>query len=103
MTDSKKPPPPRRNTAELPASKDRDRRAERDDGIPPGTARMPPPSGRWEDEGGSTDLMVTAKLGTLAPSIPRPSRVPRSSEPPKRPVSDGIELLVVDEKQVAGG
>jgi hypothetical protein len=64
---------------------------------------MVPPSGRWEEESDSTDLMmVTAKLGTQTPSIPRPARTPRGSDAPKR-AYDHIELVVVDERQVAHG
>jgi hypothetical protein len=61
----------------------------------PATIRMPPPSERWEND---PDLARTAKLG----EAPRPSRVPRLSEPP-RSHPDGIELVVIDEHQVAGG
>ena len=115
MIDAKKPPIPRRhNTAEMPAaggSKEKDRRADKDSSdkdsskdvtqLATETVRLPPPSGRWEAESGSAELMRTAKLGASPPTIPRPSRVPRSSDGPKK--IEGIELIVVDEKQVAGG
>jgi len=61
----------------------------------PATVRMAPPSERWE-----SDLALTTKL---APGdVPRPSRVPRATEPPKSGV-EGIELVVVDEHQIAAG
>lgn len=66
------------------------------EGISPATIRMPPPSERWEDR--ESDLARTLKLG----DVPRPSRVPRSTEPPRN-TPEGIELVVVEEHTVAGG
>ncbi|CAN5809780.1 hypothetical protein BH11MYX4_BH11MYX4_24640 [soil metagenome] len=62
--------------------------------VSPHTIRMPPPSERWESD---PDLARTVKLG----EVPRASRVPRTTEPPQS--VDGIELVVIDEHQVAGG
>jgi hypothetical protein len=65
--------------------------------------RIPPPSEseRWESD---HDLARTAKLNAPAtPSVPRPARVGRLSEPPKSGAVEGIELVVIDERQVAGG
>ena len=94
MSESKKPPPRRTTTHEMAAPK----------GIPVGnaTVRIPaPPSGRWEDD---NDLARTVKMNPpTTPSVPRPSRVPRLSEPPKSGEVEGIELVVIDERQVAGG
>ena len=92
MTESKKPAP-RRSTHEMAAPK----------GIPVGnaTVRIPaPPSGRWEDD--VHDLARTVKMNPPAPSVPRPSRAPRLSEPPKSGEVEGIELIVIDERQVPG-
>ncbi len=66
------------------------------EGIPTATVRMPPPSERWEDH--DSELARTLKLG----GVPRPSLVPRSTEPPQGG-PDGIELVVVEEHTVAGG
>lgn len=68
--------------------------------VAPATVRMPPPSERWERD---PDLARTLKMPSLAPGdVPRPSRVARPTEPPKSGV-EGIELVVIDEHQVAGG
>lgn len=106
MTDAKKPPTSRRNTVELPAAagaKDKASAGETKE-LDPKTLRLPPPSGRWEPDAPS-DLSSTVKMQPSAgtPSIPRPSRVPRSSEAPKSAAVEGIELIVVDERQVPGG
>ena len=95
MSDAKKPP--RRNTGEPPK-----------DAPSPMTVRIPPPSERWEGEADSakaSDLATTVKMASRPPGvvIPRPSRVPRGSEPPKSGAVAGIELIVVDERQVPGG
>ena len=98
MSESKKPPP-RRNTHEIAA-------AGTTKGTPVGntTLRIPaPPSGRWEDDHDG-DLARTVKMNPpTTPTVPRPSRVPRLSEPPKSGEVEGIELVVIDERQVAGG
>ena len=97
MSDAKKPP--RRDTAEPPK-----------DAPSPMTVRIPPPSSeRWDGEADSakaSDLATTVKMASRAPGpvVPRPSRVPRGSEPPKSgTVVEGIELVVVEERQVPGG
>jgi hypothetical protein len=61
------------------------------------TIRVPPPSERWEEE---PDFGRTARLPSAA-HVPRPSRGPRVSDPPKS--VEGIDLVVIDEHQVAGG
>jgi hypothetical protein len=72
-----------------------------DQEIPPATIRMAPLSERWEND---PDLAKTVKREPLAPGdVPRPSRGPRSTEPPSSGVVEGIELMVIDEHQVAGG
>ncbi len=96
MSESKKPPPRRTTTHEM---------AEVGTKAAPvgnATVRIPaPPSGRWEDD---NDLARTVKMTPpTTPSVPRPSRVPRLSEPPKSGEVEGIELIVIDERQVAGG
>ncbi len=94
MSESKKPPPRRTTTHEMAAATK---------AVPVGnaTVRIPaPPSGRWEDD---NDLARTVKMNPPAPTVPRPSRVPRLSEPPKSGEVEGIELIVLDERQVAGG
>jgi hypothetical protein len=66
----------------------------------PATVRIAPPSERWESD---PDLARTLKLPSTPPGeVPRPSRAPRATDPPKS-VVEGIELLVIDERQVAGG
>jgi hypothetical protein len=40
---------------------------------------------------------------SVPPVVPRPSRAPRTSEAPNSGEAYGIELLVIDEQQVAGG
>ena len=96
MTESKKPPPRRTTTHDTTAPGTK--------AVPAGnaTVRIPaPPSGRWEDD---NDLARTVKMTPpTTPSVPRPSRVPRLSEPPKSGEVEGIELIVIDERQVAGG
>jgi len=63
--------------------------------------RIPaPPSGRWEDD---NDLARTVKMNPPPATVPRPSRVPRASDAPKSGAVEGIELIVIDEHQVAGG
>lgn len=71
----------------------------KDGEVSPMTVRMAPPSERWENDG---DLARTLKMDAAPslPSVPRPSRVPRATEPPAS--VEGIELLVIDERQVAG-
>ena len=96
MSESKKPSPRRTTTHEM---------AEVGTKAAPvgnATVRIPaPPSGRWEDD---NDLARTVKMTPpTTPSVPRPSRVPRLSEPPKSGEVEGIELIVIDERQVAGG
>ena len=95
MSESKKPSP-RRTTHEMAPA------ATKAAPVGPATVRIPaPPSGRWEDD---NDLARTVKMNPpTTPSVPRPSRVPRLSEPPKSGEVDGIELVVIDERQVAGG
>lgn len=96
MSESKKPPPRRTTTHEMAVAATK--------AVPVGnaTVRIPaPPSGRWEDD---NDLARTVKMNPpTTPSVPRPSRVPRLSEPPKSGEVEGIELVVIDERQVAGG
>ena len=96
MSESKKPPPRRTTTNEMAVAATK--------AVPVGnaTVRIPaPPSGRWEDD---NDLARTVKMNPpTTPSVPRPSRVPRLSEPPKSGEVEGIELVVIDERQVAGG
>src|SRR4051794_25387241 len=90
MSESKKPPP-RRNTHEMaaPASK-----------VGNETVRLPPPpSERWESD---HDLARTLKMNPPPATVPRPSRAGRLSEPPKSGAVEGIELVVIDERQVAG-
>ena len=65
--------------------------------VAPATVRMAPPSERWESD---PDLARTLKLASG--DIPVPSRVSRVTEPPKSGV-EGIELVVIDEHQIAGG
>lgn len=93
MSESKKPPQrrtaPELNTAGIKANP-----------LGNATLRMPPPpSGRWEDEG---DLARTVKMSPPPSPVPRPSRVPRPSESPRTGEVEGIELVVIDEQQVAG-
>ena len=96
MSESKKPPPRRTTTNEMAVAATK--------AVPVGnaTVRIPaPPSERWEDD---NDLARTVKMNPpTTPSVPRPSRVPRLSEPPKSGEVEGIELVVIDERQVAGG
>lgn len=95
MSESKKPPP-RRTPNEMAAPGT-------PKAVPVGNATLripPPPSERWESD---HDLARTVKLNPPTPSVPRPSRVPRLSEPPKSGEVEGIELVVIDERQVAGG
>lgn len=92
MVDTKKP------------KKDSTKDVERWDPTP-STVRIPPPSTRWESD---TDFSKTAKLGQLAPEMAAtrvaPARVPSGqTEPPKSGQVEGIELVVVDERQVPGG
>jgi hypothetical protein len=94
MSESKKPPP-RRTTHEMAAP------VTGKTPVGPATVRMPaPPSERWESD---HDLARTVKMNPPTPAVPRPSRVPRLSEPPKSGEVEGIELMVIDERQVAGG
>jgi hypothetical protein len=65
----------------------------------PQTVRLAPPSERWEND---HDLARTLKMSS-APAVPRPSRVPRTSDAPASGEASGIELVVVDEQQVPGG
>ena len=58
------------------------------------------PSERWESD---HDLARTVKMNSSTPNVPRPSRVARPSEPPKSGEVEGIELIVIDERQAAGG
>lgn len=96
MSEAKKPPPRRTTTNEMAVAATK--------AVPVGnaTVRIPaPPSERWEDD---NDLARTVKMNPpTTPSVPRPSRVPRLSEPPKSGEVEGIELVVIDERQVAGG
>ncbi len=96
MSESKKPPARRTTTHEMAVAGTK--------AVPVGneTVRVTaPPSGRWEDD---NDLARTVKMNPpTMPSVPRPSRVPRLSEPPKSGEVEGIELVVIDERQVAGG
>jgi hypothetical protein len=66
----------------------------------PMTVRLSPPSERWESD---HDLARTVKMRSSPPTVPRPARVPRASDPPKSGGVEGIELLVIDERQVSGG
>jgi hypothetical protein len=72
-----------------------------DRGIAADTIRTGPTSTskRWEFD---SDLAGTVKLAPLVPGGVRPSRVPRQTDPPLS-VVEGIELVVIDEHQVAGG
>jgi len=90
MSESKKPP-----------HKEKDKKDSKhgDDPSPP-TVRLSPPSERWESDG---ELSRTVKMDRAPVTVPRPARTPRASEAPKSGAADGIELLVIDEKQVAGG
>ncbi len=101
MSESKKPPQ-RRSTQEMPAvggKKDASKHVE--EGAPM-TVRLTPPSERWESD---HDLARTLKMQPAPPTVPRPARPAgaRASEAPKSAASEGIELIVVDEKQTGGG
>jgi hypothetical protein len=116
MVDSKKPPV-RRTTQELPLvgaakdTKDAKDTSDLEDPVSPMTVRMAPPSERWETDSdlartSTPDLARTQKLAPPAvPLVSRPLRIPRSSDAPKSSGAEveGIELLVVDERQVPGG
>jgi hypothetical protein len=100
MVEAKKPPS-RRTNPPLPASVSKESRllldATRiDDEEPvtraPETMRIAPPSERWESD---SDLARTARL----PGAPRQS----TNAPPRPPPASNIEMLVVDERQPAGG
>jgi len=94
MSESKKPPA-RRTTHEMAAA------GTKAGPVGPATVRIPaPPSGRWEDD---NDLARTVKMNPPPATVPRPSRVPRASDAPKSGAVEGIELIVIDEHQVAGG
>jgi len=99
MTESKKPPhrPSTHERAAAGTSKENDLGE-----IAPATVRLAPPSERWE---GEHDLARTVKLHSTspAPTVPRPSRVPRAGDAPDSGTALGIELVVIDERQVAGG
>jgi hypothetical protein len=72
--------------------------------VPVGEATVripPPPSGRWEDD--QHDLARTVKMNPPTATVPRPTRVARLSEPPKSGEVEGIEVVVIDERQVPGG
>ena len=72
--------------------------------VSPMTVRMAPPSERWENT--DSDLARTLNLApSTVPLVPRPSRLPRSSDAPASSgvEVEGIELIVVDERQVPGG
>ncbi len=92
MSEAKKPP---RQAAPHAGGKKDGKHA--DDGPAPATVRLPPVSERWESD---SDLSSTLKMDGSPVTIPRPSRVPRPSQAPKS--AGAVELLVVDEKQVAG-
>jgi hypothetical protein len=101
MSDAKKPTP--RRHPEPPALAKKDKQREKDFAEPtPATVRIPPPSARWESD---HDLGSTMKMDGAprlpVPVVPRPSRV-RASEPPMSQNIEGIELLVIDERQVPG-
>jgi len=107
MVDTKKPPT--RKTQDMPAADVRAGKKEKDStkdverGDPaPSTVRIPPPSQRWESD---TDLAKTTKLEAALPATRgAPPRAGAShSEAPKSGQVEGIELVVVDERQVAGG
>ncbi len=66
------------------------------DTIAPATVRIPPPSARWES---ASDLARTLVLPSTRLGVPR---LGRPSDPPMS-VVEGVELLVIDEHQVAGG
>ena len=70
-----------------------------DQEVSPATVRMAPASERWESD---RDLARTLKMSVPPGEMPGPSVGPRSTEPP-RSVAEGIELVVVDEHQVASG
>ena len=92
MVDTKKPIPRHtRDTSGAGAAKEAE--------IGPMTGRKTQVSERWENDG---DLAHTLKMENAPslPSVPRPSRVPRATEPPLS--VEGIELLVIDERQVPG-
>ncbi len=73
------------------------------DAPSPMTVRQAAPSQRWEDDKDLTDLARTAKLGSVPVTVPRPSRTPRISDAPKSGTTEGIELVVVDERQTSTG
>lgn len=98
MVDAKKPTPREARTQGEADATDDDETTRAGD-VSPKTVRMAPPSERWESD---QDLASTLKLGSTAgvASVPRPSRPPRSTEPPRS--VEGVELLVIDERQVPG-
>lgn len=99
MSDAKKPP--HRRSQELATGGHKDKKDSRHhDDASPATVRLSPPSERWESDG---DLRRTVKMDQAPVTVPRPARTPRPSEAPKGGAAVGIELLVVDERQVAGG
>lgn len=98
MSESKKPP--QRKSGELPlAVGSKDKKYAAGETAPP-TVRLTPPSERWESDG---DLNRTVKMENAPVTVPRPGKLPRPSEAPKGAIAAGIELLVIDEKQTAGG
>jgi hypothetical protein len=98
MVDTKKPGP--RHAREVPRDDAHD--DAHDDARPsPTTVRMTPASQRWESDHDLSRTLKMAPPPSSAPTVPRPSRVPRATEPPKS-VVDGIELVVIDERQVPG-
>jgi hypothetical protein len=100
MSEAKKPPH-RRNTPELAAVASKDKKDSKHSDAPsPMTVRLTPPSERWESDG---DLSRTVKVDPAPVTVPRPARTPHASEAPKSGAANGIELLVIDEKQMAGG
>jgi len=115
MVDGKKPPLVRRSTLELAAQGSGRNGDKESPPIGTTTVRIPPPSERWEPEGPAlgrtmkmnppaSDLMADATLdvSTGAPAGDAVSRARQAARPPS-PAEGGIELVVVDEKQLALG
>jgi hypothetical protein len=101
MVDAKKPTPRRHPEPPSSAAAKKDKQREKDFAEPtPATVRIPPPSARWESD---HDLSSTLKMdGAPRPAVPRPSRVLTPSDPPPNSLVEGIELLVIDERQIPG-
>jgi hypothetical protein len=100
MVEAKKPPP-RHGAEDLAAGATRIMHGgATDDEVTVMTAPNAPLSERWENE---RELSRTMKMPSApnATVVPRPTRPPPSAEPPRS--GAGIELVVIDERQVPGG